>query len=89
MHCTVCMLSEGGRFGMQEKLGWRLARQFAAGSQPQWVRHGGRKQRAFPPSSCLPVQEMGADFYNVAHCLRGCAPVEGSDWWPPACGRPF
>ncbi len=35
------------------------------------------------------LQEMGADYYNTALCLRGAAPMEGSDWWPPACNLPF
>ncbi|GAB4814612.1 hypothetical protein N2152v2_001658 [Parachlorella kessleri] len=33
--------------------------------------------------------EMGADEYNVALCLRGEPPVEGSDWWPPMCCGTF
>lgn len=32
---------------------------------------------------------MGADYYNVALCLRGSPPMEGSDWWPPSCVLPF
>ncbi|KAL4449485.1 hypothetical protein ABPG77_007129 [Micractinium sp. CCAP 211/92] len=35
------------------------------------------------------ADEMGADYYNVALCLRGSPPMEGSDWWPPSCVLPF
>jgi hypothetical protein len=35
------------------------------------------------------ADEMGSDWYNAALCLRGAAPMEGSDWWPPACNLPF
>ncbi|KAL4443858.1 hypothetical protein ABPG75_011595 [Micractinium tetrahymenae] len=35
------------------------------------------------------ADEMGADYYNVALCLRGSPPMEGSDWWPPSCVLPL